>query len=68
MLNKPECKNHNNNLLDTLHKLERLFNPLILLPDDSILDEADIEELVMDFFHNKDSSTASLRTTSYYGF
>lgn len=67
ILNMPECKNHNNDLLDTLHKLERLFNPLILPPEDSILEEDDIEELVMEFFHNKDTSKPSLRS-SYYGY
>ena len=68
ILNNPEGKNHISNLLDTLYKLEKLFNPLFSLPEDSVLEENDIEELAMEFFQNKDISKTLARPTFYSGY
>ena len=57
-----------NNLLDTLHKLEKLFNPFVILSDDYILEENDIEELAKEFFQNKDGSNTLSRPTFYSGY
>ena len=68
ILNHPESIKQINNLLDTLHKLEKLFNPFVILSDDYILEENDIEELAKDFFQNKNSSNTLVRPTFYSGY
>ncbi|MCH5228177.1 MAG: hypothetical protein J1F16_10270 [Muribaculaceae bacterium] len=65
ILNHPESIKQINNLLDTLHKLEKLFNPCIIRSDDYILEENDIEELAVEFFQNKDISKPLTRPTFY---
>ena len=67
ILNHPESIKQINNLLDTLHKLEKLFNPFVILSDDYILEENDIEELATELFQNKDISKTLARPTFYYG-
>ena len=65
ILNYPENIKQINNLLDTLHKLEELFNPFVILSDDYILEENDIEELAMEFFQNNDIPKTLARPTFY---
>lgn len=63
----PDSGQEAESTLKKLKNLERLFNPLVPLPEESVLEEEDIEELAEEFYGASQPSEPTSRPYPYFG-